>query len=65
MKRAIHAGVNIIHINTELRVAWKHGLEAGLAGHQDEVSPYKILPSAIAAIHDVVNARLRLFGGRN
>ena len=65
LKRAIHAGVNIIHINTELRVAWKHGLEAGLARREDEVVPYKILPSAVAAVHDVVSARLRLFGGQN
>jgi fructose-bisphosphate aldolase class II len=65
LRRAIHAGVNIVHINTELRVAWKHGLEAGLARREDEVVPYKILPSAVAAIHDVVRARLRLFGGQD
>jgi fructose-bisphosphate aldolase class II len=65
LKRAIRAGVNIIHINTELRLAWKQGLEAGLARREDEVVPYKILPSAVAAIHDVVGARLRLFGGQN
>ena len=63
LKQAILAGVNIIHINTELRLAWKQGLEAGLTRRQDEVVPYKILPYAVAAIHDVVRARLRLFGG--
>ena len=65
LKRAIRAGVDIVHINTELRLAWKKGLEAGLARREDEVVPYKILPSAVAAIHDVVSARLRLFGGQN
>jgi fructose-bisphosphate aldolase class II len=65
LKQAIRAGINIIHINTELRLAWKHGLEAGLARSEDEVVPYKILPSAVAAIHDVVSARLRLFNGQN
>lgn len=65
LKQAIHAGVNIIHINTELRLAWKQGLEAGLTRREDEVVPYKILPSAVAAIHDVVSARLRLFGVQN
>lgn len=64
LKQAIHAGVNIIHINTELRLAWKQGLEAGLTRREDEVVPYKILPYAVAAIHDVVSARLRLFGGK-
>ena len=65
LRGAIHAGVNIIHINTELRVAWKQGLEAGLARREDEVVPDKILPPAVAAVHDVVSARLRLFGGQN
>jgi fructose-bisphosphate aldolase class II len=65
LKQAIRAGVNIVHINTELRLAWKQGLEAGLARREDEVVPYKILPSAVAAVHDVVSARLRLFGGQN
>ena len=55
--RAIHAGVNIVHINSELHMVWKHGLEAGLAPREDEVAPYKILPSAVAAIHGVVSAR--------
>ncbi len=65
LKQAIRAGVNIVHINTELRLAWKQGLEAGLARREDEVAPYKILPSAVAAVHDVVSARLRLFAGQN
>jgi fructose-bisphosphate aldolase, class II len=65
LKQAIRAGINIVHINTEVRLAWKQGLEAGLARGQDEIVPYKILPTAVAAIHDVVSARLRLFGGKN
>jgi fructose/tagatose bisphosphate aldolase len=58
---AIRAGINIIHVNTELRVAWRRGLEKGLAADAGEVVPYKILPSAIAAVEDVVRSRLRLF----
>jgi fructose-bisphosphate aldolase class II len=58
---AIRAGINIIHVNTELRVAWRRGLEKGLAADTTEVVPYKILPAAIAAVKDVVKARLRLF----
>src|SRR5580693_3779276 len=45
LREAIAAGINIVHINTELRVAWRRGLEAGLAKQADEVVPYKILPS--------------------
>jgi fructose-bisphosphate aldolase class II len=29
-RKAIAAGINIVHINTELRVAWRRGLENGL-----------------------------------
>jgi fructose-bisphosphate aldolase class II len=47
LKQAIRAGINIVHIiSTEVRLAWKRGLEAGLAPREDEVVPYKILPSA-------------------
>ena len=58
---AIQAGVTIIHINTELRVAWRQGLENSLKTHAREVTPYKILPGAEQAMEDVVTGRLALF----
>jgi ketose-bisphosphate aldolase len=61
LEKAIAAGIDIVHINTELRVAWRRGLEAGLAGKPDEVVPYKILPSAVEAVKQVVRSRLQLF----
>jgi fructose-bisphosphate aldolase, class II len=51
----------IIHINTEMRVAWRHGLEAGLAKDPQEMVPYKILPSALESIKQVATSRLKLF----
>ena len=63
LRRAIAAGINIVHINTELRVAWRQGLEQGLAKHPHEVAPYKILPAAVDAVKQVVSSRLRLFSG--
>jgi len=60
-QRAIAAGINIIHINTELRVAWRRGLEEGLARQPNEVVPYKILPFAVESMKQVVRSRLRLF----
>src|SRR5579863_2326138 len=62
-RKAIAAGINIVHINTELRVAWRRGMEQGLAKHPDEVVPYKILPSAVDAVKQVVSSRLQLFNG--
>jgi fructose-bisphosphate aldolase, class II len=62
-RKAIAAGINILHINTELRVAWRRGLEQGLAMRPDEVVPYKILPTAVDSVKQVVASRLRLFNG--
>jgi fructose-bisphosphate aldolase class II len=62
-RKAIAAGINIVHINTELRVAWRQGLERGLAAHPDEVAPYKILPPVVDSVKEVVSSRLRLFNG--
>src|SRR5271163_868088 len=61
LRRALAAGINIVHINTELRVAWREGVEKGLAKDPHEVSPYKILPFAVNAVKQVVTSRLKLF----
>jgi fructose-bisphosphate aldolase class II len=61
LREAIPAGINMIHINTELRVAWRRGLENGLAKDKDEVVPYRILPPAVESVQRVVAARLSLF----
>src|SRR5499426_74314 len=61
LRKAIAAGINIVHINTELRVAWRRGLEQELASHPTDVVPYKILPFAVQSVEHVVLSRLRLF----
>jgi len=63
-RKAIAAGINIIHINTELRVAWRRSLEACLAKEPNEVVPYKVLRTVVDAVSEVVRARLTLFGAR-
>jgi fructose-bisphosphate aldolase class II len=63
LRKAIAAGINIVHINTELRVAWRRGLEHGLARQPDEIVPYKILPSVVESVKQVVASRLKLFNG--
>jgi len=63
-RKAIAAGINIIHINTELRVAWRRGLEEGLGRQPHEVVPYRILPFAVESVKQVAASRLRLFNGR-
>jgi len=61
LRKAIAAGINIVHMNTELRIAWRRGLEEGLLKQPHEVVPYKILPFAVESVEEVVRSRLRLF----
>lgn len=60
-RKAIAAGINIIHINTELRVAWRESLDASLSRDANEVVPYKILRPVVDSVKQVVISRLRLF----
>lgn len=61
LRNCIKAGITVIHINTELRVAWRQSLEQSLSEHKQEVVPYKILPPVIDAIRQVASSRLKLF----
>ena len=65
LRRAIQAGITEIHINTEVRLAWRRGLETAFAKERDQVVPYKLLPAAVDAMKQVVSARLLLFNGRS
>ncbi len=58
---AIDAGISVIHINTELRIAWRKGMEAALSQNPEEIVPYKILPKAVEEIKAIVIQRLKLF----
>ena len=60
---AIKAGISIIHINTEIRLAFDEALKKSLIENPNEVAPYKILQPAVDAIEKVVEARLKLFNG--
>lgn len=58
---AIEAGVAIVHINTEIRVAWREGIEEALKAKPNEVAPYIFLKEAEARIACVVKERMALF----
>lgn len=60
-RRAIRAGITEIHVSTELRVAWRRGLESTLASHPDEVAPYELFTDASVRVTDVIRNRLSLF----
>ena len=61
---AIEAGMAVIHVNTELRVAWRRGVEEGLAQDKDEIAPYRILRPAVAQVSRVAELYIRLFSGQ-
>jgi fructose-bisphosphate aldolase class II len=60
LRAAVRAGITIAHVNTELRLAWRRGLDGALARKPDEVVPYKILPEVVDSIKAVVRDRLEL-----
>jgi fructose-bisphosphate aldolase class II len=59
--KVIDAGVAIVHINTELRVAYRDALKLSLQQNPDEVAPYKFAKPALQAMQAVVEKKLALF----
>lgn len=60
-KQAIQSGIAIVHINTEIRLAFKTALEKGLAENKDQVAPYKLLKPAQDAMKQVIIEKLKIF----
>lgn len=60
-RAAIASGVNVVHINTEIRRAYREGIEAALAADTDEIAPYKYLNAGEEAVYKVVKERIKLF----
>jgi fructose-bisphosphate aldolase class II len=61
IKAAIKAGMSCVHVNTEIRVAFKNALKLGLQENPDEVAPYKYMKNTILAVEKVVEEKLKLF----
>ncbi len=61
IKAAIVAGMSVVHINTEIRVAFRKALVKSLQDNPDEVAPYKYMKEAVMAVEKVVEEKLRLF----
>ena len=58
---AIDAGISVIHISTELRVAWRKSFEEALKNNPEEIAPYKLMPEVLKKMEEVIENRLRLF----
>lgn len=58
---AIASGISIVHINSEIRLAWKEAIEKFIEENPNEIAPAKISQGAVEAIEKIVEARLKLF----
>lgn len=67
IEKVIKLGIAKININTELRMAYTHTLRKALKDGPEEITPYKYMPSVIAAVQKVVEEKIKLLGshGKN
>lgn len=59
----ISAGITIVHINTEIRVAYTEAIHQFMHDNPNETTPYKIAQAGVKAIEKIVEDRLKLFNG--
>lgn len=57
------AGAALIHISTDLRVAYRKGIEQGLQQLAEEVAPYKYIGPGTVAVESLVEKFIKLFAG--
>ncbi len=62
IRKVIDAGAVIVHVSTELRVAYRAGLLKAVSIDPDEVSPYKYFKPAKLAMQRVVEEKIKIFG---
>lgn len=60
-KGAIERGVSVVHVNTELRIAFRKALTLSLQENPDEVAPYKYLKSPRTAMQRVVEEKMKVY----
>ena len=63
-QNAIQSGMNVVHINTEIRAAYRKGIETGLQANEEEIAPYRYLNYGQDAVYEVVKQRLALFSNK-
>lgn len=64
-KNAIAAGISVVHINTEIRVAFTEALKKSIQEMPSEMTPYKILTPSTEAMKKVIEEKLKIFGSVN
>lgn len=62
VKKAIELGIVKVNINTELRLAYKAGLDKELAENPAETTPYKLLEHSFEEVKKITAEKIKLFG---
>ncbi|MBA4319530.1 MAG: tagatose-bisphosphate aldolase [Flavobacterium sp.] len=57
----IKNGMSVVHVNTEIRVAFRKALEKELRDKPNEVAPYKYMEETIPAVEKVIEEKLKIF----
>ena len=60
---AIAAGISVVHINSEIRLAYRDAIKKAIDANPEEITPAKYLQPGVDAVEAVVEARLKLFNG--
>lgn len=64
-KKATKAGINNIHISTELRIAYAQGLRTAQKTLRSELAPYKLAAPVVEAVRKKTEYFIKLFGAAN
>ena len=56
-----NSGIAIVHINSEIRLAYKEAVEKSLEENQMKITPAKILQPAVDAIEKIVENPTKTF----
>lgn len=62
VKQAISLGIVKVNVNTEMRQAFREGLEEALEKNPDEYALYKLLPETIEEVQKIVEHKMEVFG---
>lgn len=60
IRAAVKAGMAIVHVSTEIRVAWRAALEQSLRENAEEWAPYALLQGAEQAVQKIITQKIRL-----
>jgi len=63
-KDAIAAGISTVHINTEIRIAYRDAAVKSFTENPDEIAPYRLMKPSVEAVQAKVLERLKLFSNK-